>query len=98
LHVISGTPDEIKARLLGSIDAFFEIYTESLSDTIFDRGPEPPEGVLRHSGETTTMQTLNIDRPDMPDLQFVLLVTALCTSRRWRMCTRRSSMAGCCSS
>ena len=27
------------------------------------------------------MQTLNIDRPDMPDLQFVLLVTALCTSR-----------------
>ena len=29
----------------------------------------------------TTMQTLDIDRPDMPDLQFVLLVTALCTSR-----------------
>ena len=27
------------------------------------------------------MQTLEIDRPDMPDLQFVLLVTALCTSR-----------------
>jgi hypothetical protein len=27
------------------------------------------------------MQTLDIDRPDMPDLQFVLLVTALCTSR-----------------
>ena len=27
------------------------------------------------------MQTLNLDRPDMPDLQFVLLVTALCTSR-----------------
>jgi hypothetical protein len=27
------------------------------------------------------MQTLHIDRPDMPDLQFVLLVTALCTSR-----------------
>ena len=26
------------------------------------------------------MQTLNIHRPDMPDLQFVLLVTALCTS------------------
>lgn len=26
------------------------------------------------------MQTLKIDRPDMPDLQFVLLVTALCTS------------------
>ncbi len=28
-----------------------------------------------------TMQTLDIDRPEMPDLQFVLLVTALCTSR-----------------
>ena len=28
LHVMSGTPDEIKARLLGSIDAFFEIYTD----------------------------------------------------------------------
>ena len=27
------------------------------------------------------MQTLDINRPDMPDLQFVLLVTALCTSR-----------------
>jgi hypothetical protein len=27
------------------------------------------------------MQTLDIHRPDMPDLQFVLLVTALCTSR-----------------
>jgi hypothetical protein len=27
------------------------------------------------------MQTLDIDRPDMPDLQFVLLVTALCTSQ-----------------
>src|ERR1043166_6390766 len=27
LHIISGRPDEIKARLLGSIDAFFEIYT-----------------------------------------------------------------------
>lgn len=27
------------------------------------------------------MQTLNIDRPGMPDLQFALLVTALCTSR-----------------
>jgi hypothetical protein len=27
------------------------------------------------------MQTLDIDRPDMPDLQFVMLVTALCTSR-----------------
>ncbi len=27
------------------------------------------------------MQHLDIDRPNMPDLQFVLLVTALCTSR-----------------
>jgi hypothetical protein len=27
------------------------------------------------------MQTLDIHRPDMPDLQFALLVTALCTSR-----------------
>jgi hypothetical protein len=27
------------------------------------------------------MQTLDIHRPDMPDLQFTLLVTALCTSR-----------------
>jgi len=26
------------------------------------------------------MQTLDIDRPNMPDLQFVLLVAALCTS------------------
>ena len=26
------------------------------------------------------MQTLEIDRPEMPDLQFVLLVIALCTS------------------
>ena len=27
------------------------------------------------------MQTLNIDHPNMPDLQFALLITALCTSR-----------------
>jgi hypothetical protein len=26
LHVINGTPEEIKARLLQSIEAFFEIY------------------------------------------------------------------------
>jgi len=26
LHIINGTPDEIKARLLESVDAFFEIY------------------------------------------------------------------------
>jgi len=28
LPVISGTPEEIKARLLDSVDAFFEIYIE----------------------------------------------------------------------
>jgi hypothetical protein len=28
VHVINGTPDEIKAKLLASVDAFFEIYTE----------------------------------------------------------------------
>ena len=28
LHVMNGTPDEIKARLLESVDAFFEIYAE----------------------------------------------------------------------
>jgi hypothetical protein len=26
VHVINGTPEEIKARLLESVDAFFEIY------------------------------------------------------------------------
>ena len=30
--------------------------------------------------ERRIMQTLDIDRPEMPELQFVLLVTALCTS------------------
>ena len=29
LHVINGTPAEIKARLLASVDAFFEIYAEA---------------------------------------------------------------------
>lgn len=29
LHVINGTPDEIKARLLESVDAFFEIYAKA---------------------------------------------------------------------
>lgn len=29
LHVINGAPDEIKARLLQSVDAFFEIYAEA---------------------------------------------------------------------
>jgi hypothetical protein len=28
LHVMNGTPDEMKARLLESVDAFFEIYTD----------------------------------------------------------------------
>ena len=28
LHVINGTPDEIKSRLLESVDAFFEINTD----------------------------------------------------------------------
>jgi hypothetical protein len=29
LHVINGTPDEIKARLLESVDAFFDIHCEA---------------------------------------------------------------------
>ncbi len=29
LHVMNGTPDEIKARLLDSVDAFFDIYAEA---------------------------------------------------------------------
>ena len=29
LHVINGTPEEIKARLLESVDAFFEIHTQA---------------------------------------------------------------------
>lgn len=29
LHVMNGTADEIKARLLESVDAFFEIYIET---------------------------------------------------------------------
>ena len=29
LHVINGTPDEIKTRLLESVDAFFEIHAEA---------------------------------------------------------------------
>lgn len=28
LHVMNGTPEEIKARLLESVDAFFEIYAD----------------------------------------------------------------------
>lgn len=28
LYVINGAPDEIKARLLESVDAFFEVYAE----------------------------------------------------------------------
>jgi hypothetical protein len=30
VHVINGTPDQIKAHLLESVDAFFEIYTEAV--------------------------------------------------------------------
>jgi hypothetical protein len=29
LHVMNGTPDEIKARFMESVDAFFEIYSEA---------------------------------------------------------------------
>jgi hypothetical protein len=32
VHVINGTPDEIKARLLESVDAFFEIYAEGMGE------------------------------------------------------------------
>ena len=31
IHVINGTPEEIKAQLLESVDAFFEIYAEGMS-------------------------------------------------------------------
>jgi hypothetical protein len=30
VHVINGTPDIIKAQLLESVDAFFEIYAEAI--------------------------------------------------------------------
>ena len=30
LHVINGTPAQIKAQLLESVDAFFEVYAEDL--------------------------------------------------------------------
>lgn len=33
LHVMNGTPDEIKAQLLRSIDAFFDIYADSSHST-----------------------------------------------------------------
>jgi hypothetical protein len=29
LHVINGTPEEIKTRLLESVDAFFEIHADA---------------------------------------------------------------------
>jgi hypothetical protein len=32
VHVINGTPDIIKAQLLDSVDAFFEIYAEAISE------------------------------------------------------------------
>jgi hypothetical protein len=31
VHVINGTPEEIKARLLESVDAFFDIYAEEMA-------------------------------------------------------------------
>jgi hypothetical protein len=36
LHVMNGTADEIKAQLLDSIDAFFDIYADVSSSTICD--------------------------------------------------------------
>jgi hypothetical protein len=33
VHVINGTPAEIKAQLLDSVDAFFEIYAENEEDS-----------------------------------------------------------------
>lgn len=33
LHVVNGTADEIKAQLLRSIDAFFDIYAEESRST-----------------------------------------------------------------
>src|SRR5215203_3112663 len=39
------------------------------------------EVLRRLTGKGIDMQTLDIHRPGMPDLQFALLVTALCTSR-----------------
>jgi hypothetical protein len=32
LHVMNGTADEIKAQLLDSIDAFFDIYADVYAD------------------------------------------------------------------
>jgi hypothetical protein len=32
LHVVNGTADEIKAQLLRSIDAFFDIYADVYAD------------------------------------------------------------------
>jgi hypothetical protein len=37
VHVINGTPAEIKAQLLESVDAFFEIYTEVFEDGAHQR-------------------------------------------------------------
>ena len=34
VHVINGTPDEIKARLLESVDAFFEIHAEGMNEPL----------------------------------------------------------------
>ena len=32
IHVINGTPEKIKAQLLESVDAFFEIYAEAVQE------------------------------------------------------------------
>jgi hypothetical protein len=37
VHVINGTPDEIKARFLESVDAFFDIHTDAGSRIAHDR-------------------------------------------------------------
>ena len=34
LHVINGTPDEIKARLLESVDAIFDLYPDPQRTTL----------------------------------------------------------------
>ncbi len=36
LHVVNGTADEIKAQLLRSIDAFFDIHTDASRSTSGD--------------------------------------------------------------
>ncbi len=47
VHVINGTPEEIKARLLESVDAFFEIYTDTLSNAIHSEARNRRKVILR---------------------------------------------------